>query len=168
MAYNEIPLPGFEPEQGYRATNVANLLGITYRQLDNWTTSNLVRASARKAQGSGTQRLYSYDDILRLKVICRLKGLGITMQAIRKAMEAIDSLNISLGDVTVVGDQYGNIHAVDSQDHVVDLLKNGQGAFFISIDPIIKETDAEIVQLTPEQVFTIPPVDLPDFDAEAI
>ncbi|HEV8683578.1 MAG TPA: MerR family transcriptional regulator, partial [Actinomycetota bacterium] len=49
-------------EQGYRVPDVCRIVGISYRQLDYWTRTGLVRPSVRDARGSGTQRLYSFQD----------------------------------------------------------------------------------------------------------
>ena len=58
-----------ETEQGYRGPQVCKIVGITYRQLDYWARTDLVRPSVMDAAGSGTPRLYSFRDLLELKVI---------------------------------------------------------------------------------------------------
>ena len=61
---------------GYRAPQVCKLVGITYRQLDYWARQGLVRPSIADARGSGTQRSYSFNDLVRLKVIKNLLDAG--------------------------------------------------------------------------------------------
>ncbi len=63
------PLPS---DTGYRGPTACNAAGITYRQLDYWARTGLVEPSVRGAAGSGSQRLYSFRDILILKVVKRL------------------------------------------------------------------------------------------------
>src|SRR6185295_1540125 len=77
------PLPS---DAGYRGPTACNAAGITYRQLDYWARTGLVEPSVRGATGSGTQRLYSFRDILVLKVIKRLLDAGISLQQIRQAV----------------------------------------------------------------------------------
>ena len=74
-------------DHGYRGPLVCKIVGITYRQLDYWARTDLVRPSVCDANGSGTQRLYSYRDLVELKVIKRLLDAGISLQAARKAIE---------------------------------------------------------------------------------
>ena len=72
---------------GYRGPTACNAAGITYRQLDYWARTGLVEPTVRGATGSGTQRLYSFRDILLLKVIKRLLDTGISLQQIRIAVQ---------------------------------------------------------------------------------
>ena len=55
-------------DTGYRGPTACNAAGITYRQLDYWARTGLVEPTVRGASGSGSQRLYSFRDILILKV----------------------------------------------------------------------------------------------------
>ena len=79
------PLPS---DTGYRGPTACNAAGITYRQLDYWARTGLVEPTVRGATGSGTQRLYSFRDILILKVVKRLLDAGISLQQIRTAVAA--------------------------------------------------------------------------------
>ena len=78
------PLPS---DTGYRGPTACNAAGITYRQLDYWARTGLVEPTVRGAKGSGSQRLYSFRDILILKVIKRLLDAGISLQQIRTAVQ---------------------------------------------------------------------------------
>lgn len=57
---------------GFSGTRTAEIVGITYRQLDYWARTDLVRPSLSDAKGSGSRRLYSYRDLLELKIIKQL------------------------------------------------------------------------------------------------
>ena len=78
------PLPA---DLGFRGPVACSAAGITYRQLDYWARTGLVVPEVRGASGSGSQRLYSFRDILMLKVIKRLIDAGISLQQIRTAIE---------------------------------------------------------------------------------
>src|SRR5437870_7925732 len=82
-------------ELGFRGPQVCSIVGITYRQLDYWARTDLVRPSIADARGSGTQRTYSYRDLLRLKVVKSLLDAGVKLQTARKAIEY---LREDLGD----------------------------------------------------------------------
>ena len=72
-------------DQGFRVPDVVRIVGISYRQLDYWARTGLVRPSVRDAHGSGSQRLYSFQDLALLKLIKRMLDSGVGLQQIRKA-----------------------------------------------------------------------------------
>src|SRR3990170_2944803 len=76
-------------EIGYRGPQTCKIVGITYRQLDYWTRTNLIEPSVQPATGSGTQRLYSFNDLLQLKVIKSLIDAGVSLQKVRQAIDYV-------------------------------------------------------------------------------
>jgi DNA-binding transcriptional MerR regulator len=117
-------------EKGYRAPEVVKLVGVTYRQLDYWARTGLVKPSVRDASGSGTQRLYGFQDLVLLRSIKNLLETGVTLQKIRKA---VDYLRLHLGEapqeMTLMSDGR-NIYAAKSRDEIIDLMQQGQGTMF--------------------------------------
>src|SRR5947209_19376005 len=83
-------------EEGYRGPQVCTIVGITYRQLDYWARTDLIRPSVADARGSGSQRRYSYRDLVELKVIKSLLDAGVSLQSARRAIEY---LRENLGEV---------------------------------------------------------------------
>jgi DNA-binding transcriptional MerR regulator len=144
--------------KGFRAPQVCNLVGITYRQLDYWARTGLITPSLQEAKGSGTQRLYAFTDVIQLKVIKRLKDAGMSLTKIRLAIKTLrDELGMdSLSDITILVD--GNsIIAAKSPSEVVDILRSGQGVFGLAVAPLRKELEAEIDVLFPAaEVIEIP------------
>ncbi|MYT04433.1 MerR family transcriptional regulator, partial [Streptomyces sviceus] len=67
---------------GYRGPTACAAAGITYRQLDYWARTGLVEPSVRPAHGSGTQRLYSFRDVVVLKIVKRFLDTGVSLQNI--------------------------------------------------------------------------------------
>ncbi len=136
---------------GYRAPQVCSLVGITYRQLDYWARTGLIQPSVQSAQGSGTQRRYSFSDIVQLKVVKRLLDAGMSLKKIRSAMtilrEQLESNN-PLNDVTLLSDG-ATIFAAHSPDEVVDVFQKGQGVFGIAVGPVQAELQGEIHKLFP-------------------
>jgi DNA-binding transcriptional MerR regulator len=121
---------------GYRVPEVCKVIGISYRQLDYWARTGLVTPSVREAGGSGTQRLYSFQDLVQLKVMKRLIDAGISLQRIRKAIQYLRQ-NKSAGPsgVTLMSDGV-SIYACESEDEIIDLVKRGQGVFAIALDKV--------------------------------
>jgi DNA-binding transcriptional MerR regulator len=146
----DIPLPGFdEGRRGYRGPAVCRVVDITYRQLDYWATTGLVEPSVRDAVGSGSQRLYSFEDIVTLKVIKRLLDAGVSLQRIRKAIEYVRDRGLSLRHLTLASDGE-TVYAADDARDVIDLLQRGQGVFAIAVDPLYIEMESEITKLPAE------------------
>ena len=131
--------------QGYRGPVVCKIVGITYRQLDYWARTDLVRPSVCDAQGSGTQRLYSYRDLVELKVIKRLLDAKISLQAARKAIEYLrDQLGADLASAHLVLDG-GSTVLVQNGDQIIDLLRNGQGVLnIVSLGPVVDDLESEL------------------------
>jgi DNA-binding transcriptional MerR regulator len=120
-------------EQGYGVKEVQRVVGVTYRQLDYWARTELVVPSVRDAEGSGSQRLYSFQDILKLRIIKSLLDTGVTLQKIRTATDFLSDMKQSPHGATLISD--GNrVYAEASPNFLLDLLAKGQGVFAISID----------------------------------
>lgn len=138
---------------GFRSPQVCAVVGISYRQLDYWDRTGLLGPSMQEAAGSGTQRLYSFQDIVTLRVVKRLKDAGTSLHKIR---QAFDHLEAEVGenwreeDITLLSDGT-TIYAATSPEEVVDLLQRGQGVFGIAVRPVHDEVAGEIHRLFPEQ-----------------
>jgi len=152
---------GSDVTDGYRAPQVCNIVGITYRQLDYWARTGLLRPSLQTAQGSGSQRLYSFGDIVQLRVVKRLLDAGMSLKKIRQAMDLLREQlrsDAPLADVTLLSDGV-SIYAAHSPDEVVDVFRRGQGVFGIAVGPVQQEMEGEIHRLFPEP--SIPAVAVP-------
>ena len=138
--------------QGYRAPQVCKIVGITYRQLDYWARTDLLVPSLQTAHGSGSQRLYSFQDVVQLRVVKRLLDAGMSLKKIRQAMDLLRERLQSespLTDVTLLSDG-STIYAAHSPDEVVDVFRRGQGVFGIAVGPVQAELEGEIHRLFPE------------------
>ena len=125
---------------GYRGPTACAAAGITYRQLDYWARTGLVEPSVRVSQGQGA-RLYSFRDVLVLRVVKRLLDTGISLQQIRVAVEHLRERGTDdLASVTLMSDGQ-NIYETTSPKEVVDLLQGGQGVFGIALGRIWDEVD---------------------------
>ncbi|GAA2608828.1 hypothetical protein GCM10010399_44570 [Dactylosporangium fulvum] len=152
---------------GYRGPTACHAAGISYRQLDYWARTGLVVPSVRDAAGSGSQRLYSFRDIVVLKVVKRLLDAGVSLQNIRKAIETLRSRGADdLAGITLISDGT-TVYECRSPEEVVDLLQGGQGVFGIAISGAFKEIEGTLSHLpaeaaTPGEDLPATPDDLPD------
>jgi DNA-binding transcriptional MerR regulator len=142
------PLPD---DVGYRGPTACSAAGITYRQLDYWARTGLVEPTVRSAGGSGTQRLYSFRDILLLKVIKRLLDAGVSLQQIRTAVVHLRERGTDdLTRVTLMSDG-ASVYECRSNDEVIDLLQGGQGVFGIAIGGVWREIEGSLSELPSEK-----------------
>jgi DNA-binding transcriptional MerR regulator len=135
-------------ESGYRGPTVCKLVGITYRQLDYWARTNLVTPSVRPADGSGSQRLYGFQDLVELRIIKRLLDAGVSLQRIREAIAHLraEAPGGSLTDLTLISDG-SRIYACHSGEEVIDVLAKGQAVFGIAVGRVIQDTEGDVAQL---------------------
>ncbi|STC78228.1 transcriptional regulator, MerR family [Corynebacterium minutissimum] len=143
---------GPDEELGYRVPIACQVAGITYRQLDYWARTDLVKPSIRTARGSGSQRLYSFKDVLVLKIVKRLLDTGISLQNIRLAVESLRDRGVNdLAELTLVSDGT-TVYECRSNDEVIDLLAGGQGVFGIAVPGILKELSGTITSFPAERI----------------
>ncbi|HET8680503.1 MAG TPA: MerR family transcriptional regulator [Micromonosporaceae bacterium] len=136
---------------GYRGVTACHAAGISYRQLDYWARTALVVPSIRDASGSGTQRLYSFRDLVVLKVVKRLLDAGVSLQNIRKAIDTLRSRGVDdLAGITLISDGT-TVYECRSPEEVVDLLQGGQGVFGIAIGGAFKEIQGSLSHLPGER-----------------
>jgi DNA-binding transcriptional MerR regulator len=136
---------------GYRGPTACAAAGITYRQLDYWARTDLVVPTVRTASGSGSQRLYSFKDILVLKVVKRLLDAGVSLQNIRLAVDTLRQRGVDdLAQVTLLSDGT-SVYECTSSEEVVDLLRGGQGVFGIAVSGALRELRGSLEHLPAER-----------------
>ncbi|MFC5723342.1 MerR family transcriptional regulator [Streptomyces gamaensis] len=139
---------------GYRGPTACAAAGITYRQLDYWARTGLVEPSVRPAHGSGTQRLYSFRDVVVLKIVKRLLDTGVSLQNIRTAVQHLRSRGMAdLPQMTLMSDG-ATVYECTSPDEVVDLLQGGQGVFGIAVGVVWRDVEHVLSQLHGERLDT--------------
>ena len=137
---------------GYRGPTACSAAGITYRQLDYWARTGLVEPSIRSAVGSGSQRLYSFRDVVVLKIVKRLLDTGVSLQNIRAAVQHLRAGGTAdLAQMTLMSDG-ATVYECSSPDEVVDLLQGGQGVFGIAVGVVWKDVEGALSQLHGECV----------------
>jgi DNA-binding transcriptional MerR regulator len=135
-------------EIGFRGPQVCKIVGISYRQLDYWARTDLVRPSLADARGSGTQRRYSYRDLVRLKVIKNLLDSGVKLQAARKAIEYVrGDLGDDWASASLVLNGTNSVLVRTGED-LVDVVRQGQGVLnIVSLGQVVDELEASIHDL---------------------
>ena len=152
--------PGATPQDvGYRGPTACNVAGITYRQLDYWARTGLVEPTVREASGSGTSRLYSFRDILVLRVVKGLLDAGVSLPNIRTAISTLRERGVAdLAEITLMSDGT-TVYECTSTDEILDLLKRGQGVFGIAVGRHIGEVEGTLAALPSERAAAGTPVE---------
>ncbi|MFF4839138.1 MerR family transcriptional regulator [Streptomyces collinus] len=141
-------------EIGYRGPTACAAAGITYRQLDYWARTGLVEPSVRPAFGSGTQRLYSFRDVVVLKIVKRFLDTGVSLQNIRTAVQHLRERGFrDLERMTLMSDG-ATVYECTSPDEVHALLQGGQGVFGIAVGVVWRDVESALSQLHGERVDT--------------
>jgi DNA-binding transcriptional MerR regulator len=145
-------------QHGFSGKRTAEIVDITYRQLDYWARTDLVRPSMAEAAGSGSRRLYSYRDLLELKVIKALLDAGIRLEQVRKVFAYMrNSLGEDVASANLVIDGSKSV-LVHTGEELIDLLQNGQGVLnVLPLAGVKEEVDNRIVTLFPETATAILP-----------
>lgn len=137
--------------QNYSGKKAAEIVGISYRQLDYWARTDLIRPSVTDAAGSGSRRQYSYRDLLELKVVKSMLDAGIKLESVRTAFEY---LRVELGENVasarlVIGG--GKAILVRDDAELLDVINTGQFVMtsLLSLDGVQAEIDAAVAELNP-------------------
>ena len=137
-------------QTGFSGTRTAEIVGITYRQLDYWARTDLVRPSMADAKGSGSRRKYSYRDLLELKIIKQLLDAGIKLETVRDVFSNLrEHVGEDITSANIVIDGGSAVLARDDGE-LIDLVRTGQGVLnVLSLGRVAQEVDASISELFP-------------------
>jgi DNA-binding transcriptional MerR regulator len=146
LHFKKIIVKRSDTEKYYKSSEACKITGLTYKQLDYYDRTNFIKPSVRKATGYGTRRVYSFNDLLKLKVIKKLLDAGISLQKLRKTKKYLE-LNEKNDDVllkvTLMSD--GNtVYACYSDKEIVDTLNSGQAVFGIALDKVYSGLKGDI------------------------
>jgi DNA-binding transcriptional MerR regulator len=129
---------------GFSGTQAAKVVGITYRQLDYWARTDLIRPSLSDAAGSGSRRKYSYKDLLELRVIKTLLDAGIKLESVRDVFDYLRehvATDIASAHLVISG----NAVVLCQGDELIDVLARGQGVLnVLSLAGVKHEVDTQL------------------------
>jgi len=135
--------------QTFSGTQAADVVGITYRRLDYWARTDLVRPSALDATGSGSRRRYTYRDLLELRIIKQLLDAGIRLESIRDVFAYLrDHIETDISAAHLVIN--GSSVVLCNGEELIDVLRHGQGVLnILPMDSVRDEVDRQIILLHP-------------------
>ncbi len=136
--------------EGFSGREAADIVGITYRQLDYWARTDLIRPSLADANGSGSRRRYSYQNLLELKMIKTLLDAGQKLERVRAAFEYLRDLgDLTSAQLVIAGE---SVVLVREGENLIDVVNKyqGQGVLnLLALDGVVEQVEAAILQLRP-------------------
>lgn len=136
---------------GFSADVARRIVGITYRQLDYWDKTGLVRPSIKQARGKGSRRVYSFEDLVELRVIAQLIRIGVPLPAVRKAAKYVrqhfGALVRPLARLALVVDGKRILVRTTDGKALIDATSGGQVVISFSVAPIAEELRSKVTEL---------------------
>ena len=133
--------------EGFSGRQTADVVGISYRQLDYWARTDLIRPSLTDASGSGSRRRYSYQDLLELRVVKTLIDAGIKLESVREVFAYLRthvSAEIASAHLVISGQTV----VLAQGDELIDVVKQGQGVLnVLSLAGVKNDIDAQLIPL---------------------
>jgi DNA-binding transcriptional MerR regulator len=142
---------------GYGSKQVCAIVGVTYRQLDYWDRTDLVKPTLHEAQGSGTKRSYSYRNLLEIKVIKKMLDAGLLLPGIRRAIDYLreefgDEEEIANANLVIDGNR---VLLARSNEELIDIFRGGQGVLsgvysILAMPQMREEIDSALETIVPD------------------
>ena len=133
---------------GFTAQQACRFTGCTSHQLRYWDRVDLLRPSVQSTGGRpGKRRLYSFRDLVGLRVIKSLLDNGMSVQRVRRAWDYLrrtGDMDQHLSEVRLVTDGQSIFRVAHDDDELVDALREGQLAFFVAINEITLEVEEDV------------------------
>jgi predicted RNase H-like HicB family nuclease len=122
-------------------------VGVSLRQVQHWDETGLVKPSIREAAGKGTIRLYSYTDLIQLKVVKTLRDHRISLQKIRRSLEYLQShfpeIRRPLLELKFLTDGETIFILTTDKEKIFDALKR-QFVFTLAIGELVRELKGRV------------------------
>lgn len=136
--------------EGFGVLQASRLTGCTPHQLRYWDQIGLVRPSIQSTGGRpGVRRLYSFRDLVALKVVKALLEGGMSLQKVRRAYKYLRDkagLEEHLAGIKLITDGQSIFEVARNDGEVLDALRQGQMAFFLALDEITRKLDRSVAE----------------------
>lgn len=133
---------------GFSSKVVLHLTGVTYRQLDYWARTGLVRSSVRQAAGRGSRRVYSFEDLVAFRVVARLLGAGASLQAVRRAVQYLRRhTDRPLSKLALITDGKRILALTEDPQKMIEATAEGQVVIAIDVAPIVRILKGKVTEI---------------------
>lgn len=129
---------------GYRGSAASRAAGITYRQLDYWAHKHIVEPSVTASHGSGSRRLYSFNDVLMLAACKKLLDLGVNLQNISQTLQFLRAYrSTQLSHMVIVCDGE-HVRACEGETMFADVLQHESAVFIIAVGALFRQVESSL------------------------
>jgi len=143
----------------FNTKTIARILQLSIRQIDYWDRTHFIKPSIREASGYGSVRLYSFNNLVQIKVAKTLMDKGITLQKIRKAInylkKNIPEVKKPLSEIKFLTDGETIFVLTEDKKVIIDVLKSGQLVFAVALGKIIEDLKGEVITLQREKKYEV-------------
>lgn len=137
-----------EEMANFNTKAVCSVIGITPRQVQYWDETSFIKPSIRQATGHGSSRLYSFLDLVQMRVAKALLDGGVSLQKIRKSLEYLRAhapeVRKPLAEMRFITDGDTIFVLTKDKDRIVDALQGGQLVFSIALGDLVKELNSKV------------------------
>ncbi len=134
--------------EGFTAQQAQKLTACTHHQLRYWDRVGLVSPTIQGTGGRpGVRRLYSFRDLVALRVVKSLLDNGMSLQRVRRAWDYLRrnaEMDQHLAEVQLVTDGSTIFAITHDEGELLDALREGQLSFFVAIDQIAREVEEDV------------------------
>lgn len=143
----------------FNSKAVSKITGLSFRQIDYWDRTHFIKPSVSEASGYGSVRLYSFNDLIQLRVAKTLMDKGISLQKIRRAINYLKknmpAIKKPLSELRFLTDGETIFVLTKDKKEIIDALKSGQLVFSIALGEIVESLKGEVVALQKEKKYTV-------------
>jgi predicted RNase H-like HicB family nuclease len=146
-------------DMSFNTSTAVKLTGLTPRQIDYWDRTHFIKPSVKEAAGYGTGRLYSFEDIVQLKVAKTLIDKGVSLQKIRKAITYLKKnfpdVKKPLAEMRFLTDGETIFVLADKKEKILDALARGQMVFALAIGELIEELKGDVKKISQDRKYKV-------------
>ena len=138
---------------------ISRITGLSQRQIDYWDRTHFIKPSVSDAAGKGSIRLYSFNDLIQLKIAKTLMDKGVSLQKIRKAItylkKNMQEIEKPLSELKFLTDGETIFVLTKDRKAIIDTLNSGQLVFSVALGEIVENLKGEVVALQKEKRYDV-------------
>lgn len=143
----------------FNTKTIHKITGLTVRRIDYWDRTHFIKPSVSEASGHGSVRLYSFTDLVQMRVAKTLLDEGISLQKIRKAItylkKNMPDVKKPLSQLKFVTDGSTLFVITRDEKRIIDVLRKGQLVFSIALGDLIEELKGKVIDMEAERKYEV-------------